>query len=39
VVLTAPDSPAAVALLGVADALAARQRSLVGKSLGLTPVR
>jgi ATP-binding protein involved in chromosome partitioning len=39
VVLAAPDSPAAVALSGVADALAARQRSLVGKSLGLTPVR
>jgi ATP-binding protein involved in chromosome partitioning len=39
IVLTAPDSPAAVALLGVADALAARQLSLVGKSLGLTPVR
>jgi ATP-binding protein involved in chromosome partitioning len=37
VVLTAPDSPAAVALRGVADALAARQRSLVGRSLGLTP--
>ena len=39
VVLTAPDSPAGAALLSVADALAARQRSLVGKSLGLTPVR
>jgi ATP-binding protein involved in chromosome partitioning len=37
VVLTAPDSPAALALRGVADALAARQRSLVGRSLGLTP--
>jgi ATP-binding protein involved in chromosome partitioning len=37
VVLTAPDSPAARALRGVADALAARQRSLVGRSLGLTP--
>jgi ATP-binding protein involved in chromosome partitioning len=37
VVLTAPDSPAALALCGVADALAARQRSLVGRSLGLTP--
>jgi ATP-binding protein involved in chromosome partitioning len=39
VVLTNPDSPAAVALLGIADALAARQQSLVGRSLGLTPVR
>jgi hypothetical protein len=28
-----------VALRGVADALAARQRSLVGRSLGLTPAR
>jgi ATP-binding protein involved in chromosome partitioning len=37
VVLSHPDSPAAVALRGVADALAARQRSLVGRSLGLTP--
>ncbi|MGI8677241.1 MAG: Mrp/NBP35 family ATP-binding protein [Jatrophihabitans sp.] len=39
VVLSAPDSPAAVALQSVADALAARSRSLVGRSLGLTPVR
>jgi ATP-binding protein involved in chromosome partitioning len=39
VVLEAPDSPAARALRGVADVLASRQRSLVGKSLGLTPVR
>ncbi|MEO9138408.1 MAG: Mrp/NBP35 family ATP-binding protein [Jatrophihabitans sp.] len=39
VVLTAPESPAAVAMLSVADALAARSRSLVGRSLGLTPVR
>ncbi|WP_375480300.1 Mrp/NBP35 family ATP-binding protein [uncultured Jatrophihabitans sp.] len=39
VVLTAPNSPAAQAMGKVADALAARQRSLVGKSLGLTPVR
>src|SRR4051794_15418411 len=38
VVLSAPDSPAAVALNGVADALAARSKSLVGRSLGLTPV-
>jgi ATP-binding protein involved in chromosome partitioning len=37
VVLSDPDSPASAALRGVADALAARQRSLVGKSLGLTP--
>jgi len=37
VVLTNPDSPAAMALDGVADALAARQRSLVGRSLGLSP--
>jgi ATP-binding protein involved in chromosome partitioning len=39
VVLTAPDSAAAVALRGVADALAARQSSLVGRSLGLSPAR
>jgi len=39
VVLTAPDSPASVAMRSVADALAARQRSLVGRSLGLTPAR
>jgi len=39
IVLTAPGSPAAVALRGVADALAARQLSLVGRSLGLTPAR
>ena len=39
VVLTTPDSPAAQALRGVADALAARQHSLVGRSLGLTPTR
>jgi ATP-binding protein involved in chromosome partitioning len=38
VVLRAPDSPAALALRGIADALAARQRSLVGRSLGLSPV-
>jgi len=37
VVLRAPDSPAALALRGVADALAGRQRSLVGRSLGLSP--
>jgi ATP-binding protein involved in chromosome partitioning len=39
VVLSTPDSPAAVALLSIADVLAARQRSLVGRSLGLSPVR
>ncbi|SHH27302.1 ATP-binding protein involved in chromosome partitioning [Jatrophihabitans endophyticus] len=39
VVLSRPDSPAARALDGIADALAARSRSLVGRSLGLTPVR
>src|SRR4051794_7747309 len=38
VVLAAPDAPAAVALRSVADALAARSNSLVGRSLGLTPV-
>jgi ATP-binding protein involved in chromosome partitioning len=38
VVLTAPESPAAKALRQVAEALAARQRSLVGRSLGLAPV-
>ncbi len=39
VVLTDPESPAARALIGVADALAARQRSIVGRSLGLAPAR
>ncbi|WP_349259835.1 Mrp/NBP35 family ATP-binding protein [Jatrophihabitans sp.] len=39
VILRSPESPAAVALRGVADALAARQQSIVGRSLGLTPVR
>src|SRR3954447_21203164 len=39
VVLAAPESPAARALDEVADALAARSRSIVGKSLGLTPVK
>jgi ATP-binding protein involved in chromosome partitioning len=37
VVLTDPDSPAAVALREVARALAARSRGLAGRSLGLTP--
>jgi ATP-binding protein involved in chromosome partitioning len=39
VVLSAPESPAAVALNQVADTLAARSKSLVGRSLGLTPIR
>ncbi len=39
IVLAAPQSPAAVALRGVADVLAARQGSLVGRSLGLSPAR
>jgi ATP-binding protein involved in chromosome partitioning len=39
VVLSDPDSAAAVALRGVADALAQRQHSLVGRSLGLAPAR
>ncbi len=38
VVLTAPDSPAAQALRGVARALATRSRGLAGRSLGLSPV-
>ncbi|MBA3489414.1 MAG: Mrp/NBP35 family ATP-binding protein [Longispora sp.] len=37
VVITAPDSPAAMALLAVADRLAVRKESLVGKPLGLRP--
>jgi len=37
VVLTSPDSPAAVALRGVARALATRSRGLAGRPLGLTP--
>ncbi|BCT76877.1 hypothetical protein SCMU_27190 [Sinomonas cyclohexanicum] len=37
IVLGAPDSPAAVALRGVADRLAARPRGLAGRSLGVTP--
>ncbi|MPZ27205.1 MAG: P-loop NTPase [Micromonosporaceae bacterium] len=36
-VLTAPDCPAAKALTGVADQLAVRRESLVGKPLGLRP--
>lgn len=38
VVLAAPDSPAAVALRGVARTLGRRARGLAGRSLGLTPV-
>ena len=38
VVLSDPDSPAAVALRGVARQLAHRARGLAGRSLGLTPV-
>jgi len=37
VVLSRPDSPAAVALREVARTLGARQRGLAGRSLGLTP--
>jgi ATP-binding protein involved in chromosome partitioning len=36
-VVSDPDSPAAAAMLAVADALAQRQHSLVGRSLGLAP--
>jgi ATP-binding protein involved in chromosome partitioning len=39
VVLSHPDSPAAQAYSRIADTLAARQRSLVGRSLGLSPAR
>jgi ATP-binding protein involved in chromosome partitioning len=38
VVLSEPDSPAGKALAAVADQLATRRESLVGRSLGLTPV-
>jgi ATP-binding protein involved in chromosome partitioning len=37
VVLSHPESPAAVALRGVARTLASRSRGLAGRSLGLTP--
>jgi ATP-binding protein involved in chromosome partitioning len=37
IVLSQPDSPSAVALRGVADKLAARQRGLAGRQLGLSP--
>jgi ATP-binding protein involved in chromosome partitioning len=36
-VLTNPQAPAAVELLRIADSLAIRERSLVGRSLGLQP--
>jgi ATP-binding protein involved in chromosome partitioning len=38
VVVSAPDSPAALALKNIAGQLAGRQRSLVGRQLGLSPV-
>jgi ATP-binding protein involved in chromosome partitioning len=38
IVLTDPSSPAAAALLAVADQLAVRRESLAGKPLGLRPV-
>ena len=37
IVVSAPDSPAAVALAGVVDRLARRQRGLAGVQLGLSP--
>ena len=37
IVLTTPDSPAAIALRDVARMLATRSRGLAGRSLGLTP--
>jgi ATP-binding protein involved in chromosome partitioning len=37
-VLSAPDSPAALALRAIADELATRGRGLAGRPLGLTPV-
>ncbi|HEY7007525.1 MAG TPA: P-loop NTPase, partial [Jatrophihabitantaceae bacterium] len=39
IVVSAPQSAAAVALTAVADRLARRQSSLVGRALGLTPTR
>ena len=38
IVLSAPDSPAATALTGIASTLGGRSRSLVGRPLTLTPV-
>ena len=37
IVLAAPDAPAAVALIAVADRLAVRRETLAGKPLGLRP--
>ncbi len=37
-VLSHPDAPASVELFRIADALAIRERSLVGRPLGLQPV-
>jgi ATP-binding protein involved in chromosome partitioning len=37
IVLTEPTSPAAQALMAVADRLAVRRESLAGRSLGLSP--
>jgi ATP-binding protein involved in chromosome partitioning len=37
IVLSAPDAPAAKAMQGVADRLALRKESLLGKPLGLKP--
>ncbi|BCB80108.1 hypothetical protein Pflav_065180 [Phytohabitans flavus] len=39
IVLEAPEAPASVALRDVADRLALRRESLVGKPLGLRPSR
>jgi ATP-binding protein involved in chromosome partitioning len=39
IVLTQPDAPAAVALQAIADQLATRRESLVGKPLSLRPAR
>ncbi len=39
IVVSAPESPAAVALGGVADRLAQRQRGLAGVQLGLSPAK
>jgi ATP-binding protein involved in chromosome partitioning len=38
-VLSAPDAPAAAALRAIADKLAVRRESLVGKPLGLRPAK
>jgi ATP-binding protein involved in chromosome partitioning len=38
IVLAQPESPAAVALLAIAQEIGGRPRSLVGKPLTLTPV-